>query len=248
GPRARPAPRRGSLTPPFRAEHIGSLLRPPSLLGARQAAAEGRLSAEALRAEEDARIPEAVRLQEDVGLPVVTDGESRGGIYFGHFLAAVSGFTETDAELDFRDTGGGTLRYRTPVVTGRLIRHRGIATEELRFVRRLTRRTPKVTLPSPCSQHFFRWRPGISDRAYPDLEQFFADVTAIYRAELRDLAALGATYVQLDDVALALLCDPRHREAFAAKGYDPAVRSSRFPALVNAALEGRPPGMTVGPR
>jgi 5-methyltetrahydropteroyltriglutamate--homocysteine methyltransferase len=231
---------------PFRAEHIGSLLRPPSLLAARQAAEAGRLSPEALRAEEDACIREAVRLQEEVGLPVVTDGEYRRGIYFGHFPAAVSGFTEMEAEMRFRDAGGETLRYRAAVVTGRLVRHRGIATDEFRFVRALTRRTPKGTLPSPGSQHFLRWRPGLSDRAYPDLEEFFADLAAIYRAELADLAALGATYVQLDDVSLGLLCDPHHRAAFEAKGYDPARMLDRYVALANAVLAGRPPGLTVG--
>ena len=234
------------MDPPFRAEHIGSLLRPPGLLAARQAAEAGRLSPEALRAEEDAGIREAVRLQEDVGLQAITDGEYRRGIYFGHFPAAVSGFTEMESELTFRDAGGGMLRFRAAVVTGRLVRHRGIATDEFRFVRPLTRRTPKVTLPSPSSQHFLRWRPGVSDRAYPDLDEFFADVAAIYRAELADLAALGATYVQLDDVPLGLLCDPQHRAAFAAKGYDPAGMLNRYVALVNTALEGRPPGLAIG--
>jgi 5-methyltetrahydropteroyltriglutamate--homocysteine methyltransferase len=234
------------MDPPFRAEHIGSLLRPPGLLAARQAAEAGRLSPEALRAEEDAGIREAVRLQEDVGLQAITDGEYRRGIYFGHFPAAVSGFTEMESELTFRDAGGGMLRFRAAVVTGRLVRRHGIATEEFRFVRGLTRRTPKVTLPSPGSQHFLRWRRGISDRAYPDLETFFADVTAIYRAELAELATLGATYVQLDDVPLGLLCDERHRDAFVAKGYDPAAMIERYVALTNASLAGRPPGMVVG--
>jgi 5-methyltetrahydropteroyltriglutamate--homocysteine methyltransferase len=232
--------------PPFRADHIGSLLRPPELLAARQAAAEGRLSAEALRAVEDRHIREAVRLQEDVGLHAITDGEYRRGIYFGHFGAAVSGFTEMDAEMTFRGAGGETLRYRAAVVTGRLVRRRGIATDEFRFVRALTRRTPKVTLPSPSSQHFLRWRPGVSDRAYPDLDEFFEDVAGIYRAELADLGALGATFVQLDDVPLGLLCDPRHREAFRAKGYDPAAMLDRYVRLVNGALAGRPAGLTVG--
>jgi 5-methyltetrahydropteroyltriglutamate--homocysteine methyltransferase len=235
-----------SPPPPFRAEHIGSLLRPPALLAARRAFAEGRLSPDALRAAEDSDIRDAVRLQEEIGLEVVTDGEFRRGIYFGHFGAAVRGFTEMDAEMSFRGEGGEPLRYRAAVVTGRLVRHRGIATDEFRFVRALTRRTPKVTLPSPSSQHFLRWRPGVSDRAYPDLEAFFADVVAIYRAELADLAALGAAYVQLDDVPLGLLCDPRHREAFRAKGYDPAAMLDRYVALVNAALADRPPGLVVG--
>src|SRR5262245_51098429 len=232
--------------PPFHAEHIGSLLRPPALLAARQAAAEGQLSAEGLRVEEDRHIRDAVRLQEDLGLEVVTDGEYRRGIFFGHFGAAVSGFTEMEAAMSFRDAAGAPLRYRAAVVTGRLVRQRGIATDEFRFVRALTRRTPKVTLPSPSSQHFNRWRPGVSEHAYPDLEEFFADVTAIYRAELADLAALGATYVQLDDVPLGLLCDPQHRAAFAAKGYDPVTMLDRYIALVNATLANRPPGLTVG--
>ena len=234
------------VRPPFRADHIGSLLRPPALLAARQAAEEGRLSAEELRAEEDRHIRDAVRLQEDVGLEVVTDGEYRRGIFFGHFGAAVGGFTEMEAEMSFRDAAGAPMRYRAAVVTGRLVRQRGIATDEFRFVRALTRRTPKVTLPSPSSQHFNRWRQGVSERAYPDLEEFFADVTAIYRAELAELAALGATYVQLDDVPLGLLCDPQHRSAFAAKGYDPDAMLDRYIALVNAAVAGRPPGVTVG--
>src|SRR5215813_13771473 len=127
---------------PFRAEHIGSLLRPAPLLAARREFEGGSLSAQALRDTEDRFIRDAVALQERVGLEVITDGEYRRVIYFGHFPAAVSGFTEMDAELDFRDSGGGRLRYRTPVVTGRLVRHRGIATEELRFVQGLTRRTP----------------------------------------------------------------------------------------------------------
>jgi 5-methyltetrahydropteroyltriglutamate--homocysteine methyltransferase len=232
--------------PLFRAEHVGSLLRPPVLLAAREAAERGELSAEALRATEDQHIRDAVRLQEEIGLQVVTDGEYRRGIYFGHFGAAVSGFTEMDAEMSFRGAEGQPLRYRAAVVTGRLVRHRGIATEELRFVRSLTRRTPKVTLPSPSSQHFLRWRPGVSNRAYPDLEEFFADVAAIYRAELRELAALGATYVQLDDVPLGLLCDPQHRSAFAAKGYDPSRMLDRYIALVNESLAACPRGLTVG--
>ena len=232
--------------PPFRAEHIGSLLRPPALLAARQAMEEGRLSAEALRIEEDTHVRDVVRFQEEVGFQAITDGEYRRGIFFGHFGAAVSGFTEMDAERTFRGADGEPLRYRATVVTGRLVRHRGIATDELRFVKSLTRRTPKVTLPSPSSQHFLRWRQGVSDRAYPDLDEFFADVAAIYRAELADLGALGATYVQLDDVPLGLLCDPRQREAFAAKGHDPAGMLDRYIALVNTALDERPPGLTIG--
>lgn len=151
--------------PPFRAEHIGSLLRPPALLAARREFDERTLSTEALREVEDRWIREAVRLQERVGLQAITDGEYRRVIYFGHFPAAVRGFIEMESEIAFQDARGQTMRYRTPVVTGRLERVKGIATDEFTFVRGLTSRTVKVTLPSPCSQHFFRWREGVSEQA-----------------------------------------------------------------------------------
>ncbi len=224
---------------PFHADHIGSLLRPPELRSARESFDQGRLSAAELRKIEDRCIREAVALQEQVGLQSITDGEFRRTIYFGHFPQAVSGFTEMDASMSFRDEQGRPMRYRTPVVTGRLRRERGIATEELKFVRSLTARTPKVTLPSPCSQHYFRWREGVSERAYPDMEEFFADLAAVYREELAELAALGATLVQLDDVSLPLLCDPTLRERFAARGYDPDVWVGRYIELVNRSLRDR---------
>lgn len=231
--------------PPFRAEHIGSLLRPPELLAARRAFDEKRLPAEELRRVEDRWIAEAVALQERVGLQALTDGEYRRIIYFGHFPAAVSGFTEMESAITFQDAAGRTMRYLTPVVTGKLRRLRGIATDEFLFVRGLTGRTVKVTLPSPCSQHFFRWREGVSDKAYPDLDEFFADVARVYREELAELGRLGATYVQLDDVSLPLLCDPKHRESFRRRGYDPDAMVSRYIAVVNDALGAKPPGVTV---
>lgn len=232
--------------PPFRAEHIGSLLRPPDLLAARRAFDEGTLSAETLREEEDRWIREAVASQEKTGLQVITDGEYRRIIYFGHFPAAVTGFTDMESELPFVDDQGRTMRYITPVVTGKLRRVRGIATEEFKFVKALTGRTVKVTLPSPCSQHFFRWREGISKQAYPDVEEFFTDVARIYQQELRAIESLGATYVQLDDVSLPLLCDDRHRAWVKKRGWDPDALVRRYVALVNAALRDRPANLTVG--
>ncbi len=232
-------------TPPFRAEHIGSLLRPPDLRRARQAFEAGTLTPEELREVEDRCIRDAVRLQEDVGLQSITDGEFRRTIYFGHFTQAVSGFTEVESEITFHDEHGALLRYPTAVITGRIRRQRGIATEEFKFVRSLTALTPKVTLPSPCSQHYFRWREGISEQAYPDFEPFVADVTAAYREELAELAALGATLVQLDDVSLPLLCDARLRAAFAQRGYAPDEWVGRYIEMVNLALRDRPPELTV---
>jgi 5-methyltetrahydropteroyltriglutamate--homocysteine methyltransferase len=231
---------------PHRAEHIGSLLRPHELKVARAAFEDGRLAAAELREVEDRCIRGAVALQERAGLQTITDGEYRRSIYFGHFPAAVAGFTWMEAEAEFTDAEGRRLRYQTPVVSGRLRRLRGIAVDEHRQLRGLTSRTLKVTLPSPGSHHYFRWREGVSDRAYPDVEEFFADVARIYREELRALAVAGADYVQLDDVAFPMLCDARHRAALAARGHDPNQTVDRYVALTNEALRDRPPGLTVG--
>jgi 5-methyltetrahydropteroyltriglutamate--homocysteine methyltransferase len=229
------------MTPPFRAEHIGSLLRPAGLRAARQIRA-----GEALREVEDRFIDEAIREQERVGLECITDGEFRRSIYFGHFAAAVEGFTEMEAPAVFKDGEGRELRYRTPVVTGKLVRKRGIATEEVLYVMKRTARTPKVTLPSPESQHFFRFREGVSDSVYPDLDEFFRDVARVYREELSELAERGATYIQLDSVSIPLLCDPNHRAAFSARGCDPSRFVSRYVDLFNESVRERPRGMTIG--
>ena len=235
-----------TVNPPFRADHIGSLLRPQELKEAYAAQAAGRLSDAALKEVEDRHIKDAIALQESVGLQSITDGEYRRIIYWGHFPKAVSGFTDMEAPLPFKDESGRQMTYITAVVTGKLKRERGIATDEYLYVKSLTKRTPKCTLPSPCSQHYFRWREGVSERAYPDLDEFFTDVADIYKAELRDLARLGATYVQLDAVSLPLLCDEKLREGVRQRGYEPDQLLDRYIELNNAALRDRPEGLTVG--
>lgn len=232
--------------PPFRAEHIGSLLRPPELKQARADFEAGRISADDLHAAEDAHIIDVIRLQEEIGLNSISDGEFRRAIYFGHFPEAVSGFTYMESALEFHDEQGNPMTYTTPVVTGKIKRERGIATEDYKFIRAHTDRTPKVTLPSPCSQHYLRWRESVSDKAYPDVEDFFVDVAKAYREELRDLADLGAVNVQLDDVSLPLLCDDKLRAEFAERGYDPDDWVGKYIRLINAAIADRPAGLTVG--
>lgn len=234
------------LKPPFRADHIGSLLRPDPLKEALAKHAAGGIGDGELKAVQDHHIREAIRLQEAIGLQGITDGEYRRSLYFDHFPKAVSGFEQREAEMDFRDGSGAKLKYMTPIVVGRLRRNHGIATEEFQFVKTVTRATPKITLPSPGSQHFFRWREGVSEKAYPDLEEFHADVAQIYRAELQDLAALGATYVQLDDVALPLLCDQRLREGVRKRGYDPDRLVDQYIAVTNESLKGCPQQLTIG--
>lgn len=234
------------LNPPFRAEHIGSLLRPPEVKEAYQRHAAREINDAQLKAIEDRHIRDAVKLQEEVGLRSITDGEFRRVIYWGHFPKAVSGFTEMEAALPFLDSSGKKMTYITAIVNGKLKRERGIATGEYLFVKSLTRETPKVTLPSPCSQHYFRWREGVSEKAYPDIQEFHADVAHIYREELKELAGLGATYVQLDTVSLPLMCDPKLREQVKERGYHPDELVDQYIDVDNAALKGRPRGMTIG--
>jgi 5-methyltetrahydropteroyltriglutamate--homocysteine methyltransferase len=228
--------------PPFRAEHVGSLLRPPELLALRHA----EHTDEELRRAEDAAILDAIRLQEEVGLQSITDGEFRRGKYFTHFGQAVDGFEQMEGTVTFHDASGKPMAYTTDVIVGKLRRVCGITTDEFAFVREHTSRTPKVTLPSPPAQHHFRFKRGISDAAYPDLEELFADLARIYREELAELADMGATYVQLDDVAFALLCDAQHRADVEADGHDPDALVARYVQLTNEALAGRPDSLVVG--
>ena len=234
------------LGPPFRAEHIGSLLRPAKLLEARRTFAAGETDEAAVRLVEDRAISDAIALQEEIGFQAVTDGEFRRTIYFGHFASAVAGFEDMEAELSFTDEAGARMRYVTNVVTGRLRRTGSIVGDDFDFVRARTRVTPKVTLPSPSGQHFFRWREGISDRAYSDLSEFYADLAAVYREELADLGKRGASYVQLDDVAFPLLCDPARRVEVRERGYEPDALIDAYVDLTNDALRDRPQGVVVG--
>ncbi len=234
-----------SDSPPFRAEHVGSLLRPASLLVARREREAGTLPEEELAQAEDRAILDAIALQEELGLQSITDGEFRRRTYFAHFAEAVDGFTQMVANLTFADATDPKMEYRTDVVNGRLQRARGIATREYSFVAAHTARTPKVTLPSPSGMHHFRFREGVSDVAYPDVEEFFDDLARVYREELRELATLGATYVQLDDVAFPFLCDPVRRAEAQARGYEPDWLIDRYVQLTNDALADRPAGMTI---
>ena len=213
---------------------------------ARAAHDEGRLSGEALKEVEDRHIRDVVALQEEIGLEVVSDGEYRRYYYFDHFPASVSGFTRMDSELLFRNRQDPGMQYTTPVITGKIKRQKGIATDEFLFLKSVTRKMPKVTLPSPCSQHQFRWRDGVSEKAYPDIEEFFADIAAVYREELAELGRLGAGEVQFDDVTLPFLCDDKRRAEFAARGYDPDEWIGHYIKMVNDAVKGAPSSLTIG--
>jgi 5-methyltetrahydropteroyltriglutamate--homocysteine methyltransferase len=232
--------------PPFRADHVGSFLRPTALLDARERSRKGELSRTQLRAVEDASIRDIVRFQEDLGLEGITDGEFRRTYFHIDFLEQLAGVeTKCGIAVSFH-SAAGTVDFAPPVmrVTAPVRHVKPIQVDDFKFLRSVTKRTPKVTIPSPTMLHFRGGREAISREAYPDLEQFFADVATAYRDENRALAAAGCTYLQLDDTNLAYLCDAKMREGAKARGDDPDELPRRYARLINAAIADRPPGMT----
>jgi 5-methyltetrahydropteroyltriglutamate--homocysteine methyltransferase len=248
-------------TPPFRAEHVGSLLRPAALLQARTEAegdqyrqVSGPLKFDQLKQLEDAAVADVVKLQESVGLQVVTDGEFRRRSWFQDFLLALSGTRITfvdasrsvSAALPFRDDASAdTLPGHIIEVHAKLARPAGIFTEHFKFLKNITARTPKVSLPSPTMLHFWGGRAAIDATVYPDLEEFWADAVAIWIAEITALHALGCSYVQIDDVTFPLLCDPRGQAALTRRGDDPAKIVEAYAGVLNRIVAGAPAGMTL---
>ncbi|MGH7821615.1 MAG: cobalamin-independent methionine synthase II family protein, partial [Candidatus Binatia bacterium] len=231
--------------PPFRADHVGSLLRPPELRRAFRDRSEGRIGEAEFQRIQDEAIRRVVALQESVGLRSVTDGEFRRASYWAHFVAAVDGLEVRDALFHFKDESGQPMAFTAPHVSGRIRRRRPISADEFHFLRGVTRETPKITMPSPSTMHFWRGPSSIEAGTYASLEELFAELAAVYREEIAGLARLGATYLQIDEVALAMLCDPEVRAAVAARGEDPARLVELYVAAINQALAGRPSGVTV---
>jgi 5-methyltetrahydropteroyltriglutamate--homocysteine methyltransferase len=249
-------------TPPYRAEHIGSLLRPKKLLDAR-AALEGdqyrkathSLSYQELEGIENQAIREAVKQQEDVGLQSVTDGEFRRRSWYQDFVLSLGGTSITfvdpsktiSAAVPFQDQSGvEKLPGHLVQVDGKLKRRSGIFTEHFRFLKATTQRTPKISLPSPMMLHFWGGRDAIDRKAYPDLEEFWSDAIAIWQAEIRDLHALGCRYLQIDDVTLPLICDPRCQAALTQRGDDPQALIKTYAGVMNRLVAGVPQDLTIG--
>jgi 5-methyltetrahydropteroyltriglutamate--homocysteine methyltransferase len=233
--------------PPFRADHVGSFLRPPALLEARERFKQGAVSKAELRAAEDAAIRDIVRFQEDIGLQGITDGEFRRTYFHVDFLEQLAGIeVKGGIAVSFRSSTG-KVDFAPPVmhVTGKVRHVEPIQLEDYRFLASCTKRTPKVTIPSPTMLHFRGGRGAISKDAYPDLEAFYEDVAAAYRAELKSLADAGCRYVQLDDTNLAYLCDAKMREGARQRGDDPDELPRRYARLINAAIADRPAGMVA---
>jgi len=222
------------MPPPFRAEHIGSLLRPADLVPGG----------------EDAAVARVIRWQEDLGLKVVTDGEFRRESWRLGFVSKVEGFARADAvgEVDVqRDGAGNAARVGSaPVAVGKLRRTGPIVADEVAFALRHAGTTVKATLPAPSYLHYPRGRACVDPRVYPDLGEFFDDVVRVYTEELHALAEAGGKYLQLDEVALPLLCDDNLRAAVRARGDDPDALVGLYIDLINRIVRERPAGLAIG--
>ncbi len=234
------------LNPPFRAEHIGSLLRPRELRAAFGRRARGEFSEAEFHAVLERCIVEAIRMQEDAGLETVTDGEFHRVAWSTGFIRALEGLADRESLFEFTDAAGATQKWETCYAVAKLRRPRPITLDEFEFVRRHTKRTPKVTMPAPSFLHFFRLGECADRAVYPDLAEFWTDLVAIYRDELAELARAGAAYIQFDEVPQAMLCDENVRARVNAHGEDPARLLETYIGVVNRVLEQRPAGMTIG--
>ena len=234
-------------TPPFRADHVGSFLRPAYLLQAREQFRTGEISAEQLRRVEDRAITEIVKFQEDVGLSSITDGEFRRTYFHIDFLDQLGG-VKTDIPVTVKKPDG-TEELAPPVmrVIDKVRHVKDIQRADFEYLKSQVSpgNTPKVSIPSPTMLHFRGGRAGISREHYPELEAFYQDVADAYGAELRSLAAAGATYVQMDDTNLAYLCDEKMREAARARGDDPDELPHRYAGFINRVVAQKPAGMTL---
>jgi 5-methyltetrahydropteroyltriglutamate--homocysteine methyltransferase len=236
-------------TPPFRADHVGSLLRPVKLRAARDAKARGELSAADLSRAEDEAIREAVKLQEDIGLRAVTDGEFRRTQWHLDFLTQFANVKLVPSKLQMRfHTHEGDIEVTPPTlnVAGKLARPHGIFVDHFKFVKSVARATPKQTIPSPTIMHFRGGRNAVDKTAYPEMAEFFADLARVYAEEIDDLAKAGCRYLQIDETNFAYLCDPAMREEVRKNiGEDPDKLPRTYAKLINAAIAKRPKDMTV---
>jgi 5-methyltetrahydropteroyltriglutamate--homocysteine methyltransferase len=237
--------------PPFRADHVGSLLRPPELLRAREDHAEGGIDDDELRGIEDAAIRDVVRLQEEVGLHSVTDGEFRRASWHMDFIYQLDGVSKVMDEtlhVQFRNEQG-TLEFAPPSlrVDDRIGLSTTIFGDAFAFLASAAseRQTPKLTIPSPSMVHYRGGRAAVDESVYPDLDGFWADLTAAYADEVRRLGGLGCTYLQFDDTSLAYLNDPEQREHVREIGGDAEHQHEAYIRHINEALVDRPAGMAV---
>lgn len=232
--------------PPFRAEHVGSLLRPNDLKSAFNLHQGGKMSPAAYDQVLSRAIKHAVAIQENAGLYSITDGEFGRGSWFGFFYERMDGFRLEPAAFKFKDEQGGTYEWPTCMACARMHRRGSITGTEFNRLKGLTQRTAKMTMPSPSAFHFFRFHEPVDVTVYPDIAVYWDELVAVYKAELTELARLGCTYVQLDEVPLAMLCDPTIRAQVIEMRGDPDALTDTYIRVLQRILADRPPGMTIG--
>ena len=230
--------------PPFRADHVGSLLRPAALKQAREQRARGKIDAAALNAVEDREIERVIEKQQGIGLQSITDGEFRRSWWHLDFLWGLDGVDRhvMDSGVAF---AGVNTRNEGAKVTGKIGFSGHPMLEHFKFVAAHTRRTPKVTIPAPSALYGRPVRPPIDSTVYPTLDAMFADLGQAYRKAVRAFADAGCRYLQLDEVFIAMLCDENYRAKMSARGDDPAVLGPLYGDLINVAMSDIPPDMTV---
>jgi len=229
--------------PPYRADHVGSILRTAPLKQARIKRAAGELSAAALAAIEDAEIVKIIARQEQVGLRAITDGEFRRAYWHFDFLAGLDGVAMVEAPgIKF---AGVTSKAEAPFVQGKLGSRQHPQIAHFQFLAAHTARTPKMAIPSPSMLHYRGGRSMIDHAAYPAMEDFYRDLGQAYRQAIRGFYDAGCRYLQLDDCSFAYLCDPAQRRMLAARGDDPERQGEIYAGMINAALEGRPKDLVV---
>ena len=235
--------------PPFRADHVGSLLRPQRLLQARDGFANGTIDADELRGIEDEAIREIVHKQEETGLQSATDGEFRRASWHMDFIYQLDGITQEAGHIAVRfHNPGGDIEW-TPAalhVSGKLGVSKAIFGDDFRFLQEtVTTSVPKLTIPSPSMVHYRSGKAHIDESVYPELDAFWADLTAAYRDEVRRLGELGCTYLQVDDTSLAYMNDPHQRDYIESIGGDHDRQHIEYIRHINESLAERPAGMTV---
>jgi methionine synthase II (cobalamin-independent) len=232
--------------PPFRADHVGSLLRPPALRQAfRQHAAKEIDDVEFARIQ-DQCIREVVAIQEEVGLQVVTDGEFRRGSYWGRFVDRTHGFEIKPATFKFRNEQGHEVDFTAPYANAKIKRAQPLALDEYEFLHKVTKVTGKITLPAPSTMHFYRSADYADCAVYSDVAAFFKDLAVVFKQEIAELTKAGCRYIQLDEVAVALLCDPSIRAQVEVSGSAPDALVDLYIDSINQAVADCPADVVIG--
>jgi len=231
--------------PPFRADHVGSLLRPKQITDAFKKFNAGEITKEAVSDIQDQAIKDVIELQESVGLPSITDGEFRRASYWSTFVERVQGLEISESRFTFHNNDGQEQKFTAPIVTKKVSRPVSIAGDEFDFLKANTKQTPKTTIVSPPTMHMFRLDQTVENGVYNSRKDYFSDLAQVYREEIKALADAGSTYIQLDDVPIPMLSDPNVQARVKEDGLDYVQLMNDYVDLFNDCLSGRPDGVTI---